>query len=346
MAKQIRVGICGLGFMGKMHFDTYKAMKGVKVTAIADVDPKKRKGDWSAIGGNIEAKGKGPDLKGIAMYGKPEDLFKDENVDVIDITLPTYLHAQYAVKALKTGKPTICEKPMAIKSAEAKRMADTAVKTRTPLFLGHCIRFWPEYAKAKDLVDKKTYGKALQATFTRLSLTPSWSWKNWIVDPKRGGGAGLDLHIHDVDFVQYLFGKPSSVSATMASLKGNAPDHVVANYFWKNNKSLSVTAEGGWMYAPGFGFTMNFRINCEKATIVFDVAEGMKIHTKSGKTLTPKVARGDGYSRELEYFIDCIKKNRKPKVVTPQSSVMSVKMVEAEVKSARSGGKPVAIPAR
>lgn len=341
----IKVGIIGLGFMGKMHFDNYAGIKGVKVVAIADIDKKKRAGDWSAIAGNIAGKGKGPNLKGITMYEKAEDLIKDPNVDVVDITLPTNQHIKYTLKSLAAGKPTICEKPMARTSAEAKKMAEAAKKSKTPLFIGHCIRFWPEYAKLKEIVDSKKYGAVLQATFCRFSLTPTWSWDNWLLDYKRGGGAALDLHIHDTDFVQYLFGKPQTISASMAGFKPGQPDHIRANYTFKGKKNLMVTTEGGWMYTPGFGFTMNFRVHCEKATIVYDcnADKTFAVHPRKGKTIYPKVNKGDGYSNELAYFMQCIGKGIKPKVITPESSIFSVKMIEAEISSAKSGGKPVKI---
>lgn len=340
MAK-VKVGIIGLGFMGKMHFDTYTQMKGVEVVAIADTDPKKRAGDWSAIGGNIAAKSQKVNLKGITMYDKAEKLIKDENVDIVDITLPTYLHCRYVLKSLQAGKPTVCEKPVARTSAEAKKMADAAKKAKLPLFIGHCIRFWPEYEKAKEIVDSKKYGKVIHATFNRFSLTPTWSWDNWLLDNKRSGSAALDLHIHDADFVQYMFGKPDTISATSAGFKPGHPDHICAKYTFKGKKNMLVCANGGWMFTPGFGFTMNFAIQFEKASLVFDVEKGLHVHPLKGKSSAIKCKAGDGYSRELDYFIKCFKKGAKPEIITPQSSLMSVKMIEAEVKSAKSGGKPV-----
>ncbi|MFH0910284.1 MAG: Gfo/Idh/MocA family oxidoreductase [Planctomycetota bacterium] len=345
MAK-LKIGIIGLGFMGKMHFDTYGTMPNAKVVAFADVDEKKRAGDWTGIVGNIAGKGQGPDLRGVTVYERAEDLIRDPRVEAVDITLPTYLHAKYALKALAAKKPTLCEKPMARTSAEAARMAEAARTARVPLCIGHCIRFWPEYAKAREIVEGGRFGAALHATFTRLSLTPDWSWQNWLQDPKKSGGAPLDLHIHDADFVQYLFGRPAFVSARSAGFQAGAPvDHIVATYAFRGRKNLLVTAEGGWMYAPGFGFTMQFRIHLEKATLTFGMGAdpGLTIHTKTGRTLKPTVARGDGYTQELAYFVRSIQKREAPKIVTPASSVASVRLVEAEMQSARAGGRPVAV---
>ena len=99
----VRVGIIGIGFMGRMHFETYRRMKGARVAAICDVDAKKRSGDWSGIVGNIGAAGEKTDLKGVKVYSDAGRLMADPEVDVVDITLPTYLHSRYAVRALKAG---------------------------------------------------------------------------------------------------------------------------------------------------------------------------------------------------------------------------------------------------
>ncbi len=141
----LKIGIAGLGFMGKMHYGVYSANPKAKVVAISDSDPKKLKGDWSAIAGNIgDASSKKVNLKGIRVYDRTEDLIRDPGVDVVDITLPTYLHAKYAGMALKLGKNVLCEKPMAMNPAECSRMLAAASSSEGVLMIGHCIRFWPE----------------------------------------------------------------------------------------------------------------------------------------------------------------------------------------------------------
>lgn len=332
----LKIGIIGLGFMGKMHFDTYQGFgKMAKVTAIADVDPKKREGDWSAIGGNIAFSGAKTDLTGITMYEKADDLIKDPNVDVVDITLPTYLHCEYAVKALSAGKHTICEKPMAITSLEAQRMVDAANKAGKLLLIGQCIRFWPSYVKAKEIIDGGKYGKVKTARFQRYSTMPSWSWDNWILDAKKSGLAALDLHIHDADFVSYLFGKPDNVSSSGGSVNAGGFDHIVSSYAYPDGKL--VTAEGAWEYAPGYPFSMTFAIHLEKASLNLAADGKLTLYPTSGKPEELKVDENSGYWHEMAHFLDRIGKNEKSAVLTPESAMFSVKLVEAEIESARSG---------
>ena len=341
----VKVGILGVGFMGKMHFNTYRAYPRSKVVALADLDPKKLAGDWSAIGGNIaDARAAAVDLSGLHLHAKPEDLFNDPDVDVVDITLPTFVHAKYAVAALKAGKHVISEKPMALTLAQADQMIAAAEAAGRKLFVAHCIRFWPDYAVLKQIVAGGKYGKVLSASFWRKSLTPTWSWDGWLMDPKRSGGALLDLHIHDTDFVNYVFGVPQAVRSTgvVGAVSKNGVDGVVTQYMYADGPQ--VTAEGSWAMAPGFGFTHGFCVVLEKATVEMDAKSQrpLTIHTLAGKTLQPKLPRDDGYVAELKHFVKCIDGDKASDVVTAQDARKAVAVCLAETRSVLSG-KPVKI---
>lgn len=328
------IGIIGLGFMGKMHFGTYANIKGARVAAIADVDARKLSGDWSSIGGNIGAAGSRQDLRGINVYANAADLLKDPAVDIVDITLPTYLHARWAIRALKSGHHVICEKPMALKSAEAATMIAAARAARRRLFVAQCIRFWPAYVKARELVLGKKFGKVLSAVFTRVSPTPTWSWQGWMEDPRLSGGGALDLHIHDSDFVLHLLGQPRSVFSRAMKNKKGALEHITT--FYNYTPDMLVQAEGGWEYNAGFPFSMMFRIALEKATLIFD-AQGLRLCPAKGPVKPLAVAKEDGYFLELKHFLDCIRRNCVSPVVPPEAAMRSVQLVEAEFKSARTG---------
>ncbi len=334
----INVGIIGLGFMGKMHFRCYKAMKNVKIVAICDIDEKKFT-DTKGTSGNISGADKPLDFKGISLYTDFDKMLKETKLDAISITLPTYLHCKYTLKALKAGVNTFCEKPMAMDVAECQKMTEAAKASRKLLQIGHCIRFWPEYAKLKEIIDSGKYGKVLAATFQRLSLTPTWSWDNWLLDKKRSGGATLDLHIHDSDFIQYVFGMPKEVFARGVKGPSNDYDHIVVNYLYKDKKV--VTSEGGWVMTPGFGFEMSFNVALERATVSYDCTRSpvFKIAPAKGDVIIPKVAKGDGYSCEIEHFIKAVSGKAVPKIITPNDSLNSVKLIMAEKKSCDTGKK-------
>ncbi len=334
----IRVGIVGLGFMGKMHFRCYQALDGVQVAAICDID-ETRFENTSGTAGNIAGAEAPLDFTGIGLYTDFDKMLAEANLDAISITLPTHLHKDHTVKALGAGLNVLCEKPMALTVEDGRAMQAAAEKSGRLLQIGHCIRFWPEYAKTKELIDSGQYGRVRAAMFQRLSLTPTWAWDGWLMDPARSGSAAMDLHIHDSDFVQYVFGMPKAVFSRTASGPSNDADHIVTQYVY--DEDCVVTAEGGWAMSPTFGFEMSFNIVLEKATIVYDCTRSpaFKVCPVEGDAFTPEVASGDGYANEIAHFVKAVRGETVPPIITPEQSVDSVRLVLAEKQSAASGEK-------
>jgi len=331
----LRIGILGLGFMGKIHFGNFAKVKGAKVTAICDVDPAKRKGNWSKIGGNIGKRSGRVDLSKLNVYADPAELNADPNVDVVDITLPTFLHARTAIAALKAGKHVICEKPMALNSREAAKMITAAKLARRQLHIAHCIRYWPCYAVARQIVRSGKMGRVISATFRRLASTPMWSHQNWLQRPDKSGACPLDLHIHDADFVLHTFGKPKAVTCHGAGFKKGRVDHILASYQY--GASQLITAEGAWEYANGFPFSMSFAIAMEKGSLLCTPDLQLMQYPLKGKAKKISVPPGDGYQHELQDFVRCIATGKKSKVVTPEDALRTVRLVELEVQSALKG---------
>ena len=340
--KEIKIGLIGFGFMGTTHWGVYKGLKGVRVTALADVDPAKLKGDVSKVVGNIGGgdNSKPIDLAGVETYANAMDLIAHADVDVIDICVPTDLHMKYALTALKFGRHVFCEKPLCRTAAEARALVAAAKAARGFFNVGLCVRAWPEYRAAYEYYKSGKAGEMLSATFKRISPgVDGNSWNNWYMDGKSSGGALLDLHVHDTDEVNYFFGKPRavrSVGATVLSKNGGI-DHVVTAYDYGDGRL--VMAEGGWEQAKGATFEMSFTIVCEKATLKLD-ATGFNVFLKDGRKVTPKLdvkAGPTGWHQELAYFVDCVRKGVKPeKYQTIDSVADTMAIVFAEEKSVAS----------
>ena len=334
----LRIGIVGWGFMGKMHFRCYKSDTNVEVTAICDADAKQLQNS-SGVSGNISGAEDDLDLSNIALYSDLSKMLAEEKLDALSIASPTFLHASQTMEALNAGVHVFCEKPMALNSGDCREMAEVAKQSGKTLQIGHCIRFWPEYVQAKEIIDSQKYGKVSAATFQRLSLTPTWSWDNCFLDGKRSGGAMLDLHIHDTDYVQYVFGMPKEVFSRGVIGPGGEFDHTVTQYLYGND--CVITAEGGWIMAPGFGFEMSFKIMLEKVTLVYSSAQEptFRIFPIDGETIIPEIPTGDGYSFEIQHFVDTLSGKAVPSIITPEQSGDSVKIIEAEKESIRNNDK-------
>jgi len=335
----IRVGVVGVGFMGKTHIGIYARNKKAKVTAYCDWDPRRSSGDWNASSGNIgDGKDLGVDPKKLKAYSKPEDLFADPDVDLIDICLPTYVHAEYTIKALASGKHVMCEKPMTIDLKDAERIVKASIKAKGFMMPAHCMRFWPEWVWLKNAVDSNRYGSVHSAMFKRFASTPKWTSNNWILQSELSGSALFDLHIHDADYVRYLFGNPKAVFAAGNGGKAtkHGIDHVMATYMYRNPRLL-VTAEGGWNADPSYGFTMRYTVVFEKATADFDIGRTDKtllLHKAGAKEAeVVKTSKPNGWEAEIDYFLDCIQKGKRPQTITAAEARDSVALVHAELES-------------
>ena len=329
----MRIGIIGLGMMGRTHYEAYQEIKGAEIVAVADHDPKRASGDLSGTAGNVLKEGVTHlPMERIRGTTNASELIAMKDVDIVDVCVPTTQHVEVAIEAINAGKHVLCEKPLARTSSDAEKIA-AAARTGKGMFMpAMCMRFWPQWVWLKKAVAEKRYGKVLAATFRRVSQMPP----GWYRDGRISGGAALDLHIHDTDFVQHLLGMPRAVSSRGYSKTSGEMDHIATNFLYDDIPL--VTAEGGWCLADGYGFSMQYTVNFENATADYDLSRDQPLRlSQGGKSEPIECGPGFGYAAELRYFLDCVAKSERPTMVTADDAVRSVRLVEAEVKSARIG---------
>lgn len=329
----IKVGVVGLGMMGLTHLDAYAKLEGVSVVALADRDEDRLSGASKARG-NIDGQARGGfDRDGVKQYVDAAELIADPDIDVVDICLPTPAHVPFGLMALRAGKHLLIEKPLANSYADAMKLVDAARASDKIAMTAMCMRFWPGWTFLKEAVDDRRFGKLLSLSFRRISAHPKGAFYQ---DGDASGGAALDLHIHDADFVQFLFGMPKSVSSVGYSNKTNAIDHIATRY--DVSGGALVRAEGSWAMADGHPFCMQYLANFEHATAEFDSnAEHALTLAQRGETKPITLGEGMGYDHEIAYFIDCVRRNERPTIVTMQDAADAVRLIEAEVASVDSG---------
>lgn len=334
----IRVGIVGLGFMGRMHYRCWKAIPGATVAAICEANPKVLAAAGQPAGGNVGGAADHIELEGLGVFTDFDELLASKSVDALSITLPTFLHADMTVKALEAGVHVLCEKPMALTVEECDRMAAAAERSRKALQIGHCIRFWPEYVVTRQLVKGGQYGKPIAASLRRYTAMPAWSPDSWFADEKRSGGQPLDLHIHDTDYIHHLFGMPASVSSV-----ADGPQTYISSQFHYPD-GPAVVAESTWRMAPAFGFEMSFVVVLEKATILYNsgATPSFRVLTADGNPAAFELPPGDGYSQEVEHFARAVNGEPVEPIITPLDARETIRLVLAEKQSAREG-RPVTL---
>lgn len=297
----IRIGLVGTGGMGTVHYNNYAHIHGCKVVALVDITQhgKDCAEQW-----------------GVPLYGDIQSMARAEQVDVVDVCTPTFLHKQHVMEALSLGMHAITEKPVALHKKDAEAMFDLAEKQGKLLFVAQVLQFTKEIEVLRGLVQSGEYGKPLDAFFERLSACPRWVQNGWLFDREKSGLLPFDLHIHDLDVIVSLFGRPQRFSYTSC---GGADKAYKEHYrFLYGYDGLNVAAEAAWFNAD-FPFTAHWRVYFENAVVandgsrvvaypfdheprVFDTADEIQIPT--GINLPPTGM----FYRELSHFMDCVKR--------------------------------------
>ena len=327
----IKVGLIGCGFMGGMHSACYAALAGLggKVTAVADV-----RRDYAENLAN-----------GAEIYATGMELIEKADVDVVDVCLPTHLHAAHAVAAMKAGKNVFVEKPIAFKDEDMELILATEKETGAKVQVGQVIRQWTEYVWLKKAVDAGTFGKVQHAMFRRLSGKPTWAWENWLHQVDKSGGVAVDMHVHDVDFVRYIMGEPDVVKAHAHRDADGVIQQINAVYGYGDK--VSVAVESGWDYPASFPFTADFRVKFDKATVIGGggVVNVYPLEGDAYQAELEEEFQGDneiggnisslgGYYNELKYFVEGLQGKNDLSVATVSEAIKSVQLVKREIEAA------------
>lgn len=331
----VNIGVVGVGFMGVTHFKAIDKVKGGKVAAICTRDEKKLRGDWRSVQGNFGGGGGVQDLKGIAAYGDIDDLLADPKIDLVDICLPTNMHVEWTLKAFAAGKHVFLEKPIALTLKEADQLIAAAKKHKRRFMVAHVLRYFPEFSLIKQVVDSKECGPVLAAHFKRIISRPAW----WAPkDLQRTGGPAIDLHIHDADFVQYVFGLPQSVNSSGYVGKGSTVEYINTHYHY-GGKSKAISAEGGWLAQAGCPFEHGYDVYFEEGTLKYNSSWGQPpvLLTKDGKTRKPKLPGKDAFVGQLQEAVDAVRTGKDSKILGAQSARNSLAMCLKEIQAVKSG---------
>jgi predicted dehydrogenase len=338
MKSELNIAVVGLGFMGVTHLKAYQKIPGARIVAVCDAVRQPENGVLAGVGGNVGTDDAARlDMNEVKAYRHLDEVLGDTRVDLVDICLPTAEHPRCSIAALQAGKHVVCEKPLARTSALAREIVLAAESSSTYFLPAMCMRFWPGWDWLQETVGAGTYGQVLTARFRRVSSPPAWS-KGTYLKGSDSGGALLDLHIHDVDFIQHCFGRPRRVYAQGVSKLSGAIDHVVGQFDLGHGAAIS--AEGSWIMGDGFGFNMAFTVILERAMVDYDLRRGpdaLQLYEegKAPRALRPEGT--DGYVGELSYIVKCVQTGQPPRRVTARDALSAVELCEAEETSIRTG---------
>jgi predicted dehydrogenase len=340
----LNIAIAGFGFMGSMHAQIYAQLEGARLVGVADPRIDATRAKLQQLGLDVPVHGSLAEL----LSARPETA-------MVDVCTPLDAHEADALLVLKSGRHLFCEKPLAPTLAAADRMIAAAKATGVSTQVGQCIRFWPEYQALRQFVRDGRGGRLLSLSLTRQASRPDYTVGDWANQEQRSGGAALDLHIHDTDFVLALLGMPRAVNSR-ATFDYSGPAHIFTLYDYPD---VAVCAEGGWNYPAKWGFRMAFQAVFEKACIDYDSGNSPTLTvTWSDRAPEPlafevpsagesrsgegNISNLGGYFNELKAFVECILRGVAPVDATLEDARASLAVVFAEIESARAQ-RPIAL---
>jgi predicted dehydrogenase len=331
----MRVAVVGLGFMGATHLRAIHN-GAAELAAVVSGDAAKLAGDLSSAGGNLGGAGEQVDFSAVKKYSTLIAALEDPEIDAVDLCLPTDLHEDAAIDALRHGKHVLVEKPMALDARACGRMIEEARRAGRVLMVAQVLRFSPAYTALAHVLPE--IGRIRGGVFRRRCAQPGWG--AWLVDKSRSGGGVFDLLIHDVDMALHLFGAPSEIVATGCEDLAAGIDTISAQLFYAGGCVIEIA--GGWHHAGEYPFSMEYTLVADRGTVEYHSAgRAPTLFRAGGGAEALRLDTVDGYHAEIEYFAACCRSGEAPERCSPESSAEAVRLTRALSEARSANGERV-----
>jgi len=304
--ERVRVSIIGLGGIGKVHLHNALDLDNANLVAVADKSKKSR-----FLAAKLGVK------KQYSDYG---ELLQDPEIDCVLICLPTFLHAEAAIEAVKQGKHVFVEKPLARNVEEGKRILAESSKNSVKTMIGYPLHFEPGFRGLKSQIDSGRFGDVVISCATNVSSgpfshrasnsipqpVPSW----WLNKELAGGGALMDLGSHMINLLCWYFGSEiDSVDAVLGHRY---------NLDFEDYGLARIRFRTGTLGVVNFGW---FSQTAELKVEILGTIDNKCVRKKSEGSFPTKIIqilkggvvnKSSGLYNELKYFIDCIRYDLDP----------------------------------
>ncbi len=304
----IKAGVIGAGAMGQHHIRIYREMQEVELGGISDINKTR-----------VEELALQYDTKPYTDYRE----LLEEGLDVVSIVVPTTLHKQIALDALDAHVHVLVEKPIADTIENADMMIKAARAANRIMMIGHIERFNPAVTEIKKIIDSGLLGKIVSISVRRVGP----------YNPRiRDVGIIIDLGVHDIDMISYLFNQQVTEVYSIAGKDIHSQeDHASVILKFKNNGSGVV--ETNWL-TPHKTREMTI-VGLEGVAYVDLIAQNISIHDKHW-IREAKVEKDEPLKKELEHFILTIKNDNIP-LIEGKDGKYALEVALAVIESSRKG---------
>jgi predicted dehydrogenase len=318
-----RVAIIGSGNMGSWHASRWQALP-VELTGFYDAD--------SARAAALAAQ-----YGGLAFASLEAAL---DSSDLIDICTPPAEHASATSAAARAGKHVVCEKPIARHLADARAMIAACESAGVRLFVAHVVRFFPEFSRAKAVLDSGALGRLGVVRSVRGGAPPGHS--HWFTDVEQSGGVTLDVAIHDIDYMRWLCGDVVRVFARGLTFRSLKVDHTLIMLRFASGAIGHI--EASWAFPAG-NFRTSFELAGTEGLLVHDSDQAkpleVQYHTGAAPTSPPILGSpaplyDDPYLLEFKHVLDALDSGA-AFLITPDDALAALRVALAAIESLRTG---------
>ncbi|MGN1070195.1 MAG: Gfo/Idh/MocA family protein [Candidatus Fimadaptatus sp.] len=356
---KVRIGIIGCGGIANgKHMPSLKKLPDVEMVAFCDI-----------IVERAEKAARDYGVEGAKVYADYHELLAREDIDVVHVLTPNREHSQITVDALGAGKHVMCEKPMAINSAEARRMLDAAKATGKKLTIGYQSRFRPDSMYLKSACEAGELGDIYYARAQAVRRRAVPTWGVFLNEYEQGGGPLIDIGTHALDLTLWMMNNYEPESVTGTTYRKLADTENAANAWgsWDPKKftvedsafgfirmknGATIVLEASWALntllaheaktiicgtkggADMLGEGGALRINGEKYHKLYTEIPDLKA---SGAAFFEGDSGDDPATVEARMWIDHVKDDKKPLITKPEQAFVVTQILEAIYKSAATG---------
>jgi predicted dehydrogenase len=330
-ARPVRMAVIGTGGMGGHHARGIMDDPNVELRWAVDLDLPRAKQLAEATGARPTA--------------SMDEALADPEVDAVLIALPTSLHRMATEAAAKAGKHVFCEKPIARTAEDGRAMVAACDAAGVTLMIGHVVRFFPEAARIKEIIDSGELGRIAQVRASRTN-PPVQERSPWFADVEKNGGVVLDLMVHDLDTLCWMFGDVARLYAHGLTFTPVQPkrDYAVASVRFRNGVIAHI--ESSWSHS---GHRTAMEVTGQYGLINYNSERASSLVIERNVALTENLDRparmyarpavAGPHLRELRHFVNCLKTGE-PVLIDGNDGVRAITLANAALDSMRTG-RPV-----
>ena len=322
--KPLRVGIVGCGVVAQIiHLPWLTRQENILVSALCDTDVRKA----TMVGERFGIKN---------IYTDMEEMFNEQELDVVFILTPTNMHLPMALLALKRGCHLFIEKPVARNASEAQKIADAAKKADRLVMVGMQNRFRADVTPIQTFLEEQQLGEVFFVKTGWLQTGEKLEKSSWMFNKKiAGGGVLLDLGIQLIDLAWWLNGKPRlmGVAASSVNIKNDLQVEDYLSAYLKFDNGMTLFGEFSWAFPIGkdrfyvdmFGtkgscWLSPLRIQRLWRGQVLNITPDVKIH--------PRSVFKKSYEAELQHFVDVLLGNTQNLISPIEEAVQVMEIID------------------